>query len=208
MNRRTSNPLAAESGQISAKRRVFEELAPDYDQWFDDHAEVYRAQVRLLKKSLGEPGSMLEIGVGSGRFAAPLGIRYGIDRSLPLAKMAHQRGIEVALGCAEHLPYREGSFDTVVMMTVICFLDNIPMAFCEARRVLAPGGRILVGFIERDGEIWHTYHAEPEKGRFLRHARFFSHNDVIGELTTAGFSSAGTCVRERGFCLVAAFQPK
>jgi ubiquinone/menaquinone biosynthesis C-methylase UbiE len=208
MTRRRSSPLAAEREQISAKRRVFEDLAPDYDQWFDDNAEVYRAQVRLLKRGIRESGSMLEVGVGSGRFAAPLGIRYGIDLSLPLARMAQQRGIEVTLGCAEHLPYRKGSFDTVVMMTIICFLDNIAMAFCEARRVLAPGGRIFVGFLERGGEIWHTYHAEPKKGRFLRHARFYSLDEVRCELSTAGFSPAGICARERGFCLVAAFQLK
>ena len=76
----------------------------------------------------------LEVGVGSGRFAVPLGISRGIDPSQNLALMAKLRDIEVARGEAEHLPYRAGSFDFVLMMTVICFLDDIPRAFQETYR--------------------------------------------------------------------------
>jgi len=188
---------------MTEKRRVFEELAADYDRWFDDHAGVYDAQLRLLAGAVPPHQQGLEIGVGSGRFAVPLGTCCGIDPSFPLAKIAKHRGLEVILGVGEHLPYCSGSFDYSLMMTVICFLDNIPMAFKEVFRVLRPDGRIITGFIERDGEIHRHYSREPEKGRFLRYARFCSVKEVIREMQDAGFSLVDVVARERGFCVLA-----
>ncbi len=60
--------------------------------------------------------------VGSGRFAAPFGICCGIDPSRETHTDSKERGIEAVIGEGEHLPYRPGSFDYVLMMTVICFL--------------------------------------------------------------------------------------
>jgi SAM-dependent methyltransferase len=88
-------------------RCVFDEYASDYDRWFDDHGDVYEAQIRMLRYAVPRSGCGLEVGVGSGRFAAPLCIRCGIDPSRELAQMAKQRGVEVVLGEGEHLPYRE-----------------------------------------------------------------------------------------------------
>lgn len=187
---------------MTAKRRIFEDFAADYDRWFDDHAEVYHAQLRLLGRAVPSAGLGLEIGVGSGRFAAPLGIRCGIDPSFPLAEMAKRRGVEVAIGIGEHLPYRGGSFDYAMMMTVICFLDDMATVLREGFRVLAPAGIIVLGFIERDGEIFRHYCAEPEKGRFLRHARFYSLDEVIRKLHDAGFSGVEVTTREHGFCVL------
>ncbi len=187
---------------MNAKRRVFEDFAADYDRWFDDHAEVYHAQLRLLGRVVPSQGHGLEIGVGSGRFAAPLDICCGIDPSSPLAKMAKCRGIEVAIGVGEHLPYRSGSFDYAVMMTVICFLDDMDEVLREVFRVLAPSGIIVLGFIERDGEIFRHYRAEPEKGRFLRYARFYTPDEIIQKLHDAGFSKVEVNAREHGFCIL------
>jgi len=93
---------------MNAKHRVFEDFADDYDRWSDDHAEICHAQPRLLGRAVPSPGLGPEVGVGSGRFAAPLGIHCGIDPSFPLAEMAKRRGVEVAIGTGEHLPYRSG----------------------------------------------------------------------------------------------------
>ena len=133
-------------------RLVFEEHAGVYDSWFDEHNSVYQAQLRMLRRAVAAFQRGLEVGVGSGRFAVPLGIHRGIDPSQNLALMAKHRDIDVALGEAEHLPYRAGSFDFVLMMTVICFLENIPRAFQETYRVLGPGGHSLPGSSKREGK--------------------------------------------------------
>ena len=135
-------------------RLAFDEHAGDYDTWFDEHNSVYQAQLRILRGAVPDFRRRLEVGVGSGRFGDPLGIHCGIDPSNMLAQMAKHRGVEVALGEAEHLSYRAGSFDFVLMMTVICFLDDIHRAFHEAHRVLEPGGTLVAGFIEAGGKFF------------------------------------------------------
>ena len=83
-------------------RLVFEEHAGDYDAWFDEHNSVYQAQLRILRETVPDFQRGLEVGVGSGRFAAPLGIKFGIDPSQKLTVMAKHRGVEVNRGVAEH----------------------------------------------------------------------------------------------------------
>jgi SAM-dependent methyltransferase len=183
-------------------RRVFEDLAGDYDRWFDENAAVYAAEVRLLRNAIPHSGCGLEVGVGSGRFAVPLGIRYGIDPSRNLLEIAKSRGIGVVQGEGEHLPYRAGSLDYILMMTVICFVDDMGALFREAGRVLVPGGIIITGFIERGGEIEKIYRDEKTKGRFLRYARFWTADEVTRLLEDAGFTRVKIAQRSRGFCVI------
>ncbi len=180
-------------------RHAFEDHAGDYDRWFDEHGEVYAAQVGMLRGAIPDHGSGLEVGVGSGRFAFPFGIRSGIDPSGGLIQIARQRGIEVVQGEGEHLPYRAGTFDYVLMMTVICFLDDAGAVFREVNRVLRPGGMLIVGFIEEGGKISRQYQHEKTKGRFLRYAKFRTREEVTGFFYDSGFSSGSLIERSRGF---------
>lgn len=183
-------------------RRVFEDRAGDYDRWFDEHGDVYAAQIRMLRAAIPDHGSGLEVGVGSARFAEPFGIHCGIDPSRELTRMAKERGIEVVRGEGEHLPYRAGSFDYVLMMTVICFLDDAVAVFHEVNRVLRPGGMLIVGFIEADGEISRQYQHESTKGQFLRYAKFRTVEDVAGFFKDTGFARVSIIERTRGFCVM------
>jgi hypothetical protein len=54
---------------------------------------------------LPKSGTGVEIGVGTGRFAEPLGIRVVIEPSKAMRRMAQKRGIEVIDGVAESLPF-------------------------------------------------------------------------------------------------------
>jgi len=183
-------------------RRVFEDHAGDYDQWFDEHNDVYEAQVRMLRDAVPCIGCGLEVGVGSGRFAVPFGISCGIDPSRELTSMAKHRGIEVVRGEGEHLPYRARSFDYVLMMTVICFLDDITAVFHDVNRVLRPGGMLIVGFIEEGGEISLQSQSESTKGRFLRYAKFRTAGEVAEFFSDAGFAQVSMIELTRGFCVV------
>jgi len=100
-------------------RLVFEEHAGDYDAWFDDHNSVYQAQLRILRGAVPDFQRGFEVGVGSGRFAVPLGIHRGIDPSQNLALMAKHRDIDVALGDSSKIPARA---DKRAVLTV----RNIP----------------------------------------------------------------------------------
>ena len=185
---------------MKAADSVFDRYAPEYDAWFDTHQATYAAQLALLRRAIPTGGRALEVGVGSGRFAGPLGILHGIDPSPTLLAIARQRDVETVLGLGECLPYRDGTWDTVLMMTVICYLEDYARSFREVFRVLKPGGTLVVGFLEKGGEIAERERAREPKGRFLRHAKFRSLPEVTGALVDAGFSHTVTC--NRGFCVV------
>lgn len=105
-------------------------------------------------------------------------------------------------GEAEHLPYHVGSFDFVLMMTVICFLDDIPRAFNEIYCVLEPGGALITGFIESGGEISLKYQHERINGRFLRFATFRTIDEVYRFFNDAGFTNVAVLKKVRGFCMM------
>ena len=49
------------------------------------------------------------MGIKTGRFAVPLGIRWGMDPSIRMVKMAKARGLQVVASRAEALPFKDGS---------------------------------------------------------------------------------------------------
>src|SRR5579863_8743760 len=92
----------------------------------------------------------VEIGVGTGRFAQPLHIKFGIEPSENMAQLAEKRGIKVYRTLAEDLPIGNETFDFALMVTTVCFLSDIPKAFGEVHRILKPGGEIILGIIDKN----------------------------------------------------------
>jgi hypothetical protein len=59
----------------------FEKYAQKYDEWFDKNKFAYESELQAIKELLPINKNGIEIGVGSGRFASPLGIKLGVDPS-------------------------------------------------------------------------------------------------------------------------------
>lgn len=165
----------------------FEEHPLRYDAWFDVHRYVYESELRAVRMLLPERGGGLEIGVGSGRFAEPLNVRFGIEPSSKMIEMARARGIEVIGGVAERLPLRNASLDFALMVTTICFLDDVNIALQEAYRVLRPPGSLIIGFVARESLVGQIYQKHKEENVFYRHAKFWSVGEIIASMETAGF---------------------
>jgi ubiquinone/menaquinone biosynthesis C-methylase UbiE len=168
----------------------FVKHAEEYDQWFDRHAAVYESELQAVKlQMLKLPENIhgIEIGMGTGRFSADLGIKEGIEPVAAMARMAVKRGVEVMKGTAERLPYRDLHFDFVLFVT-ICHLDNVQAAFKETYRVLKRGGSIIVGFLDRDQTIAQAYDNRRDHSEFYRHATFYPVNRVETLLKEAGFT--------------------
>jgi SAM-dependent methyltransferase len=183
---------------------VFERFALEYDHWFDEHPIEYQAELARVRRLLSSVDShAIEVGIGSGRFAAPLGIALGIEPSRALGRMARRRGIEIICGRAEAIPIRDGSCSSVLMVTVICFLDDPVQAFREIHRIIVPQGAFILGFIEREGQIARKYLHDKEKHRFLSSAHFYSSDEVEALLNGTGFRVI-TVDSHAGFCVIAA----
>jgi ubiquinone/menaquinone biosynthesis C-methylase UbiE len=60
-----------------------------------------------------------------------------------LRERANGRAVTIVAAPAEHLPFEDQSFDTVVATLTLCTVGDLPGALAEARRVLVPGGRLL-----------------------------------------------------------------
>ena len=97
----------------------FELYSDEYDAWFDDNPAVYRAELATVRQLLPASGEGVEIGVGSGKFAGPLGIRLGVEPSPVMAAKAQALGITVIPGVAEALPLNDTAFDYALMVTAI-----------------------------------------------------------------------------------------
>jgi SAM-dependent methyltransferase len=172
---------------VEPRSEPFEEHTERYDRWFEEHEHAYESEVRALEELVPDGTEGVSVGVGTGRFASPLGVETGIDPSKGMLRRARGRGIQAVRGVGEALPFDSGSFDTVVMVTTVCFVDDLEASLGEAHRVLRPGGSFVAGYVDRESSLGQRYVEGREENPFYREATFVSTEELDGALTSAGF---------------------
>jgi ubiquinone/menaquinone biosynthesis C-methylase UbiE/Fe2+ or Zn2+ uptake regulation protein len=149
-------------------------------QW-DDLRQMHVADdevERAIHEAVGTRSipAFLDIGTGTGRMLELLGPQsnhgIGVDLSREMLAIArtkldaaglHHCGVQ--LGDLHDLPFGPNSFDLVAVHQVLHLLDDAPQALQEARRVLKPGGRLLVvDFAPHDHESLREQHAHRRLG--------------------------------------------
>ena len=166
----------------------FEAHTERYEEWFEEHGDLYAAELEAVRALLPPFKKGIEIGVGTGRFAEPLGIEEGVEPSQKMAAYAKARGIRIHEGSAEALPLPAESYDFALMVTTICFVDDPLESLREIHRILRPGGYVLVGFVDKETPLGRHYLQNRRKSRFYRTATFFSCDEVKALLHEAGFA--------------------
>jgi len=134
-----------------------------------------REMLALLAPTQGE--RILDIGCGPGFVmldmadaVGPSGCVEGVDPSGVMVELARMRlsnapsSCSVCVGTVEALPFPDASFDAVVLCQVLLYVDDVPLALREARRVLRPHGRLLVCETDWDSLVVNT----ADKARFER----------------------------------------
>jgi phosphatidylethanolamine/phosphatidyl-N-methylethanolamine N-methyltransferase len=140
------------AAQLEDTRRHYDRVAPFYDV-FEAFVEIRaRGWRRALWERAGA-GHILELGVGTGKNLPhyPPGIDVtAVDISEGMLERARRRAarlgtrVSLQVADAQALPYPEATFDTVVATFVFCTVPDPLRGLREARRVLVPGGRILL----------------------------------------------------------------
>jgi ubiquinone/menaquinone biosynthesis C-methylase UbiE len=133
-------------------RRIWDKQAPRYDRSAALCEKILFRDGRRWVCSRTH-GEVLEVAIGTGLNLAfyPEGVRLtGVDFSPAMLGIAHQRarelGMEVDLleGDAQSLLFADESFDTVVCTLSLCSIPDDRKAVAEMKRVMRPGGRLLL----------------------------------------------------------------
>jgi arsenite methyltransferase len=122
--------------------------------------------LRLLRPAPGE--SVLDVGSGPGFLAGAIADAVGLDGAVRGLDTSPSMNAMAATHCADRphvrfdegdaasLPYPDGSFDAVVSTQVYEYVADVLGALGEVRRVLRPGGRVVVLDTDWDSVVWHA----------------------------------------------------
>lgn len=182
MNEAMGNPpISREGGPLET---LFDQnLAQRYDEWFSSPVGQYVKQMEeglILELLRPEPGeSLLDVGCGTGNHLIlfrDLGLEVaGVDPSVHMLDVARKKlgaRAELRLGRAEDLPFDDGSFDIVTMISSLEF-SQPRKALAEAFRVAR--SRVFIGVLNSFSTNGIQRKAEALiKPTIYRHARFYS----------------------------------
>ncbi len=161
--------------------------AEDRHWWYRGRRNVL--DVALCRLALPERARILDAGCGSGRNMVELA-RYGevtgVELSATSVAVARGRGVgEVVEGSVLEMPFAEDSFELAVSLDVIEHLEDDEAALKELRRVVSPGGALLVTVPAYQG-LW-SRHDEIN-----HHHRRYSRRALVDAAAAAGWSCERT----------------
>ncbi|MFF4894716.1 class I SAM-dependent methyltransferase [Micromonospora chersina] len=155
-----TNTAKTSESPTARQRRVWDKTAPSYDKQI---AFFEKVQFGGGREWIGDRarGRVLEVAVGTGRnlshYPADATLT-GIELSPAMLTIAAQRAadlgrdVDLRGGDAENLPFSDASFDTVVCVLSLCSIPDPATAIKEMKRVLKPGGRLLL--LDHIGSSW------------------------------------------------------
>ena len=157
-------------------------------QWLEEIAKYLPATANL---------SILDLGCGTGRFTAPLARRFaarviGLDLSKKMLALAARTlgdsGAVLVQGAAETMPFSDQFFDVVFVSMVLHHIRSSPSAIDEIRRVIKPGGKLLVrtaSLETMNSYLWASFF--PEAAR-IEASRVLSRAEIRDLLSDGGFT--------------------
>jgi len=102
----------------------------------------------VLLRLLGDPaGALIDVGCGTGSYAAALGARgwdvTGVDISEDMLRLARERGVHTVRADATSLPFADGSFDAAISVFTNTDFDDLAAVVREITRILRPGAPLV-----------------------------------------------------------------
>jgi ubiquinone/menaquinone biosynthesis C-methylase UbiE len=183
----------------AGRREFFNELAAEWDNRYGKGERAESVRRVASRFDLGEDAVILDVGSGTGAILPRLleaagrqGFVCAVDYSVEMIRRGRNKfagrgpvGFQVA--AAEFLPCRSGRFDHVVCFGLFPHLDNRQAALREFRRVLKPGGTLIIAHALSSEEIKNHHGKAPP----VRHDCLPERDEMLRLLETEGFSVAG-----------------
>src|SRR5262245_30105777 len=211
--------LMSDEGERLAVRKLaiehHHDEAKQFVDWYDEMARSRFANAfsygrhkidvlldEVLKQQ--QPGArILDVGCGTGEYvrrANELGFAAsGLEPADAMREAAIKKnpGASIVSGIATELPYPDESFDLVICIEVLRYLDlsDVRQALHELRRVLRPGGTLFLTMVNRyalDGFFLHYSLLRMLKPRSIErpHCEFVTPAELDSEIRSAGLSAA------------------
>ncbi len=152
----------------SHKPPTYDRLAASYDQATEPLERWFLSRLRAATlRELPAGARILEIGAGTGRNFPyyPEGASVvASELSGAMLEQARRKsrppGVQLVRNSAERLPFADASFDAAVATLVFCSVNSPREAFAELRRVVRPGGTIvLLEHVRPGGLLGHVFDA-------------------------------------------------
>ena len=172
-----------------ARIEAFEKYYLEYEEWFEKNHSLYQTELKTLKTLVDNVSNGLEIGIGTGKFALPIGVKTGIEPSKKMREIALLKGLKVLDAVAENLPFENDKFNFATMITTVCFVDDLLKSFQEAFRVIKQNGFLIVGYVDKNSKLGIEYQQKSQKSKFYKSANFYATDEIIRLLKLVGFSS-------------------
>jgi len=153
--------------------------------WYIGRRRIIASFVKSICEQVKDRRArILDVGCGTGANLVRLsdfGDAEGVDISPDALKFCRERGLNnVKLGAAESLPYDDHEFDLVTAFDVVEHMDDDVAGLREMRRVLRPGGRVLL-FVPTFMFLWGV------QDEVSNHRRRFRLEELRQAVTAAGF---------------------
>lgn len=175
--------------------------AADYDnRAFDSKNLIQRfwqrrryLNIRSLAEEYLSKGSVLDVGCGSSRIIQSIPHAVAFDASLKKLRYLESTNSLRVCGSAFELPFKDGSFDCVIHSQLIEHLPMDRKLFTELRRIIRPGGTLVLGTVDFGLWIWPLI--EKIYGVIMPHAYAEEH---ISHYTLASLCEI---LRDEGFVI-------
>ncbi|HEU5237113.1 MAG TPA: methyltransferase domain-containing protein [Pyrinomonadaceae bacterium] len=153
--------------------------------WYIGRRSIIRSFVKqICDRVTDRRARILDVGCGTGAnlvLLSEFGDAQGVDVSPDALAFCRERGLEnVRLGAAEALPYGDDEFDLVTAFDVVEHMDDDVAGLREMRRVLRPGGRLLL-FVPTFMFLWGV------QDEVSNHRRRYRLAELRRAVTASGF---------------------